>query len=216
MALSKTKYLLLGSSIFLLPFTIVVFQLTTRLLGPQQGYLVGFGLYWAYALTVALLLARRRKGYLRRLFNRSRLTRQRFLWSILCFIPVFGVFFVSFLPNAISLNGKLLLLVLSTAIINGIVEETYWRGLYLQEYRDSTRIGLWLATGLFGGWHVSLYLIEGITYHGGFGALVGGAAVMGLLWSYASRRLGDISATSLAHVLVNIFAFTGLYVDNGF
>jgi membrane protease YdiL (CAAX protease family) len=212
----NTKRILLGSSILLLPFTLVAFQFATRLLGPRLGYLTGLGLYWAYALAVAAWLARGRKGYLRKLLDPGALTRPRVLWSALCFIPVFGVFFIAFLPNVASLSARLLLLVAATAAANGFVEELYWRGLYLREFGDNALIGLWIATGLFGGWHVSLYLIEGITFHGGFGALVGGATIMGLLWSYASRRLGNVAAASLAHVLVNAFTFTGLYVENGF
>ncbi len=190
--------------------------MTTRLLGPQRGYLTGLVLYWAYALAVAAWFARGREGYLRELLKPGALTGPRVLWSASCFIPVYVVFFIAFLPNVASLGARLSFLVVATAAANASVEELYWRGLYLREFGDNALIGLWIATALFGGWHVSLYLIEGITFRGGFGALVGGAAAMGLLWSYVSRRLGNVAATTLAHVLVNAFTFTQLYVDNGF
>jgi membrane protease YdiL (CAAX protease family) len=210
------KSILLGSSILLLPFTLAAFQLTTRLLGPRPGYLAGLVLYWAYALAAAAWLGRGREGYLRELLKPGALTRPRVFWSASCFIPACAVFFIAFLPNVASLDARLLLLVAATAAANGIVEELYWRGLYLREFADNALIGLWIATALFGGWHVSLYLVEGISFHGGFGALVGGATAMGLLWSYASRRLGNVAAATLAHVLVNAFTFTQLYIENGF
>jgi hypothetical protein len=215
MSQSRRRILLI-SSVLLVPFTLVAFQVTTRLLGPRLGYLVGFGLYWGYTLIVAGSLSHGRQGYLHNLLRQGALTRPQLLWSALCFVPVLGVFFISFLPNVAALTSRLWLLVVLTAAVNGFVEELYWRGLYLREFGDDGRIGLWLATGLFGAWHVSLYLIEGISYRGGLGALVGGATMMGLLWSYASRRVGNIAASSMAHSLVNTFAFTGLYIDNGF
>ncbi len=212
----SSKRVLLGSSVLLIPFTLVAFQITTRLWGPRFGFLIGLGLYWGYTLIVTGWLSRGSEGYLRELFKLGAWTRPRILCYSLCFIPTFGVFFIAFVPTVASITQQILLLAVVTAAINGFVEELYWRGLYLREFRDDARIGLWLATGLFGAWHISLFLIDGITYHGGFGALVGGATVMGLLWSYASRRTGNIVANSLAHVLVNLFAFTGLYINNGF
>jgi membrane protease YdiL (CAAX protease family) len=102
------------------------------------------------------------------------------------------------------------------AVLNGSIEEFYWRGLYLLEYRDNVPIGFFLSTLLFGAWHFSVWSARGIVYKDGIVALIGGAYVMGLLWAWVARSQGNIRAVVFAHVLVNLFAFTSLFVDNGF
>jgi membrane protease YdiL (CAAX protease family) len=102
------------------------------------------------------------------------------------------------------------------AVLNGSIEEFYWRGLYLLEYRENARIGFFLSSLLFGAWHFSVWFARGMLYKDGMPALVGGAYVMGLLWTWVARSQGNIRAVLPAHVLVNLFAFTGLFVDNGF
>ena len=86
----------------------------------------------------------------------------------------------------------------------------------LKEFENSFFFGFVVSSVLFGMWHISLWYLKGITYHGGFAALVGGAFAMGLLWSYSARKLKNITLCIYAHILVNIFAFTGLFVDNNF
>ena len=130
-------------------------------------------------------------------------------------MPTIGVFFVQFLPNINLLTIGIIVLVLVNAIFNGIIEEFFWRGLYLLEFKQNIWIGLWLSTFLFGAWHVALYSIQDISY-GGFSALVVGSALMGLLWGFCSRKLDNISFPIIAHIMVNVFAFTGLYIENGF
>jgi membrane protease YdiL (CAAX protease family) len=102
------------------------------------------------------------------------------------------------------------------AVINGFVEEFFWRGMYLLQFRKSVVIGMVVAPLLFAAYHIALWYVKGITYQGGIFALVGGAYVMGLLWSWVSRKTGTIFSVTIAHILVNVFAFTGLFVENGF
>jgi membrane protease YdiL (CAAX protease family) len=156
-----------------------------------------------------------RAGQTGQIFRLHLHTRKNIIVSILAFLPVFGVFYIQFLPVISSITSAVFILALVNAILNGIIEELYWRGLYLVEYKSNVYIGFWLSVFLFAAWHISMYLIEDI-YFGGFFPLVGGSFVMGLLWSYCSRSLNSIIIPVLAHVLVNFFAFTGLYLENGF
>jgi membrane protease YdiL (CAAX protease family) len=125
------------------------------------------------------------------------------------------LFFVAFLPNIEILNLKTGLIILGISIINGTVEEVYWRGLYLREYKENRFILLIVSPLLFASMHSSFLLIKGMNYQGGVFALVGGAFLMGLLWSYVSFRLNNIRYCIAGHIFVNIFAFTGLFVENG-
>jgi membrane protease YdiL (CAAX protease family) len=118
------------------------------------------------------------------------------------------------LPNIGSLTLTTGLIILVLSIINGTIEEIYWRGLYLRKYKEKPYIILIVSTLLFALMHLSFLAIEGMTYKGGVFALVGGALVMGLLWSYISLKLNTIRYCIAGHIFVNIFAFTGLFVEN--
>jgi membrane protease YdiL (CAAX protease family) len=136
--------------------------------------------------------------------------------SLAAFLPALGLFFVSFLPNAAQLTLSTGILLVLVVLLNGVVEEMYWRGLYLLEYPDDSRIGFVLAWFLFGAWHISLWFARGVVYKDGFLALVGGAYMLGLLWTWVARSNGNLRAVIPAHILANLFAFTALFVDNGF
>lgn len=67
---------------------------------------------------------------------------------------------------------------------------------------------------LFTAWHIALALLPGIHYEGGAGALIGGAGFLGLLWGLAVWRTRDLRSVTIAHVLTNTFAFSGLVLAN--
>ena len=215
MLLKKNKSILLLSSILVLPFMLITFYSTTKLYGIKQGYFIGFIVYWIYCVAFAIILFKKQNKNLSDILYPNLKSRKAFLYSLLTLIPILGVFFVHFLPNINSLTIGIILMVLVNSVVNGFIEELYWRGLFLLEFKQNIWIGLWLSTFLFGAWHIALYSIKDISY-GGFFALVGGSAFMGLLWSFCSRKLNSIAFPVIAHILVNIFAFTGLYVENGF
>jgi membrane protease YdiL (CAAX protease family) len=202
-------------SILIVGLTFGFFYFLPNILGPKWGYVTGFALYWICAILVSLHLGGFESHNWNTLFSMKK-GRAALVVSAAAFIPVFGVFFVSFLPNFSKLTVSAGLLLVLMAVINGFVEEFFWRGMYLLEFRKSVVIGMVAAPLLFAAYHIALWFIKGITYQGGFFALVGGAYIMGLLWSWVARKTGTILPVTIAHILVNIFAFTGLFVENGF
>jgi uncharacterized protein len=210
------KRILLLSSLALLPFTFVLFQLTTLWLGPKWGYITGFLGYWAYCVVTARLLSGSDWNYFKEMWSRERGGKYASWISLAAFIPVLGVFFVSFLPNVSKLTLSTGALLLFTVLFNGTIEELYWRGLYLHEYPNDARIGFLLSLLLFGAWHVSLWFARGVVYKDGFLALVGGAYGLGLIWTWVARSNGNLRAVVPSHILVNLFALTAFFVDNGF
>ncbi len=211
--LTKRKQVLLLSSVLVFPLMVLVFSITTERFGPQKGYLAGFVVYWSYCFAFVLILSKNGELLERLRFKIN--SKRALLYSVLTFIPIGGAIYVNFLPYVHLITLQISLLVIVTSIVNGVVEELYWRGLYLVEFQSKAFVGLWLATFLFGLWHVALYTIGEISY-GGFFALVFGSTFMGLLWAFCSRKLQSIACSVIAHVLVNVFAFTGLYIQNGF
>jgi membrane protease YdiL (CAAX protease family) len=211
--MKNKKRKLLISSLLMLPFTFGLFQLTTSYFGPKWGYVSGFAGYWAYCLLTALLVSGFDMNYFKRMWNEQ--SKNKWL-SLLAFVPVFGVFVVSFLPTASQLTLSTAGLLLIFVLLNGSIEELYWRGLYLLEYPDNARIGFIFSWLLFGVWHVSLWFARGVIYTDGFIALVGGAYGLGLIWTWVARTNKNLRAVVPAHILVNLFAFTALFVDNRF
>ena len=214
--MNNKKRILLISSLFMLPFTFGLFQLTTLYFGAKWGYVSGFGGYWAYCLINALLVSGADMSYFKRMWNGRSDNSSAKWFSLLAFVPAFGVFFVSFLPNAAELTLSTGLLLVIVVLLNGSIEELYWRGLYLLEYPDNARIGFILSWLLFGAWHVSLWFARGVVYADGFLALVGGAYGLGLIWTWVARTNRNLRAVVPSHILVNLFAFTTLFVHNGF
>ena len=214
--MENKKRTLLVSSLVILPFTFVLFQLTTLLLGTKWGYVTGFLGYWAYCLVTAWLVSGGDGNYFKRMWTRQRGSNYATWISLAAFIPALGVFFVSFLPNVAMLSLSAGALLIGMVLLNGFIEELYWRGLYLLEYPNNTRIGFLVAWLLFGAWHVSLWFARGMIYKDGFLALVGGAYGLGLIWTWVARTNENLRAVVPAHILANLFAFTALFVDNGF
>lgn len=207
---------LLISSLILLPFTFGLFQLTTLALGPKWGYVTGFLGYWSYCLLTAWFISGSDWNYFKAMWNQPRNNKYARWIGLAAFIPALGVFFVSFLPNVTKLTLSTGALLVGMVLLNGFMEEVYWRGLYLLEYPDNSRIGFILAWLLFGAWHISLWFARGMIYKDGFLALVGGAYGLGLLWTWVARSNRNLRAVVPAHILANLFAFTALFVDNGF
>jgi membrane protease YdiL (CAAX protease family) len=214
--MQNKKRILLVSSLLMLPFTYGLFQVTSSFLGTKWGYVTGLIGYWIYCLLTAWLVSGSDLNYFNGMWNQRRNNKYATWIGLAAFIPAFGVFFVSFLPNAAKLTLSAGALLLIMVLLNGFIEELYWRGLYLLEYPDNARIGFVFSWLLFGAWHISLWFSKGIIYKDGFLALVGGAYGLGLLWTWVARSNGNLNAVIPSHILVNLFAFTALFVDNGF
>jgi membrane protease YdiL (CAAX protease family) len=100
-------------------------------------------------------------------------------------------------------------------VLNGFLEEYAWRGAFLGSFADRPRFGFVAGWLLFSAWHIPLTFAVGVTNEGGGAALVGGAAGLGLLWSFVAWRVRAIGWTVAAHVLTNFLAFSNLILANG-
>ena len=210
------KHTLLISSFLLLPLMLVWFQITTTFLGSKWGYIIGLVGYWTYCLFTAWLMSGSVWSYFKNAWNGKSENKYAKWIFLAAFLPVIPTFFYSYfygIPNPTLATATL---VIFTSVVNGPIEEFYWRGLYLLEYRDNKSIGFFLSTLLFGLWHFAVWFAKGVHYNGGILPLVGGAYFLGLLWAWVTRSTGNFRAAAFAHTLLNLFALTGLFVDNGF
>jgi membrane protease YdiL (CAAX protease family) len=185
----------------------------TGTLGPQ-GYLLSLCLYWlGFCLPVIFLHVRKRRGPL--LFSERLAWRDWWIPGLLL-LQVGIVGLVAIVPNTSLLTTHAAMLAALVALVNGSLEEIAWRGGFLTRFADRPRLGFALGWLLFIAWHAPLALSHGIVFDGGWMALVGGAAGLGLLWNWIVWRTGSVFWVGIAHVLTNFMAFWVLFDANGF
>lgn len=213
---SGTRRLLLASSIMAFPFTLIIFHFFPAEWPPIFAFIAALFFYWVFILGSALAVTKFRLEILKNSLKPRNKPGWIVSYNIFAFTPVAGVFFVTFLPNVSELSFINLMIIILISLINGTLEEIFWRGLYLIHFRHNTKIAIIFSSIVFGLWHLSLLSLKGIQYKGGFITLVGGALFMGFVWSFIAQKTGSIFYTITAHIAVNIFAFTGLFVGNNF
>jgi len=206
-ALVLHALLLIAALVWLVP-------VLTGALGGPRGYLLSLGLYWlGFCLPVSFFHVRGRRGPL--LFSERLAWRDWWIPGLLL-LQVGAVGLGAVVPHTSLLTTHGAMLAALVALINGTLEEIAWRGGFLTRFADRPRLGFILGWVLFTAWHAPLALSQGIVFDGGWVALVGGAAGLGLLWSAIAWRTGSIFWVSIAHVLTNFLAFWVLFDANGF
>lgn len=190
-----------------MPPLAIVFYVATRMLTPMAGYVLGLAVYW-FCVLIPLILWR---GGFRRINYRLVLPeRLQIVLNAVLILGVGGAAFVALQDRP--LPFWILGIVLCASIINGTLEETFWRGTLL---KDNASLGLLaLQLGMFTSWHLALLFAHGIALTGGAAALLGGAAAGGALWTWSRAQTGSIGFGVRCHVILNLFAFTELAANN--
>jgi len=99
------------------------------------------------------------------------------------------------------------------ALINGTLEEAFWRGALIPRPGPSAQA---VATGLFILWHLApaLAMARLDAPGGGVGTILGAAVIAPFLMA-ARLSSGTAGAGAIAHVLVNFLVFARLAAANG-
>lgn len=135
---------------------------------------------------------------------------------ILAFLPCIGTLFAVFIPKITTIPIRVFGIALLYALINGTVEELFWRGIFVRTFPNKILKGYILPALLFGLWHIALYILKDMKYQGGLATLVGGATFMGFLWGFVVYKTKSIRVVTIAHIITNFFAFSGMIYDNWF
>lgn len=184
-----------------------LFRLLTGALPPLAGYALALALSWV--LIGGLALAVMSRGAVVAAL-RWRSPGRGILWLCLLAVVVTGAAAMLALGRA-PLPAWLVLPVAAAALVNGTVEELFWRGALLPA---PDREGVVTAWALFVAWHVAPLVSLGIVLPGGAVGLIGGAAVLGAILMAARLRSGTVGAGVLTHVSVNMFAFAQVAAQN--
>ncbi len=177
-----------------------VFALLPRLLGAVPGYFAGFCVWWAACFGLARLFG------VQAPFAPPRALGRPLTWVLLGWaLPI--TYALAF-PRAVS-HATLTVVLASAAIaaINGVAEETLWRGAFVSAFPgDRWRGVVWPALG-FAAWHFAPQLVFENRFAGGSWSLVGFSLALGLAWGEALRRTRALWLVALFHVLLD---FSGL------
>lgn len=203
----KNKLLMLYA-IGIVPVMIAGFCYFGRYTDKYVNYFVPYAIYLFLLLVGILIFARGEKKQVKQS------PKGRIACYLMAFIPVVATFFVAFLPTLPQMTTKLILITGIYALVNGTLEELFWRYTFHQVFGDKMLLAYVIPTVLFTSWHLALTFANGISYHGGALALVGGAGVMGAIWGFVMYRTGNIKVVVVAHVCANFFAFSQLIAQN--
>ena len=190
-----------------IPFLALAFYVGTRALPPFWGFGAALAFYWTFVL-IPLIIWRR--GFHKARFDVTMPAKWLTIASIVPIVAVAGVATIAVLQDPLPLY--ILATVALAAVLNGTLEEVFWRGTLLQDNASrNEQIGQIM---LFTGWHVALLFAAGVVVTGGPAGLLGGAAMAGVLWTLARMQTGSIGFGILCHIGLNLFAFTELASKN--
>ena len=214
--ISKEHILLWGAPIICLSMLLLM-PFLTRTIGVTPGYVAGFCIYWfVFCLPFSWHSCNGFNG-LKRIYARQQLRTTipvEKMYHLLAFAPCIATYFVVFKEFARVAGSQVLIIALIYALINGTLEEMFWRGAFNTVFEDNVVLAYIYPSLFFGAWHVALYFAKGIVFQGGFATLVGGSFFMGLLWGWVAYKTKSIATVTIAHIVTNFFAFTGFIVDN--
>lgn len=216
--INKKQFIMLCTAPILCISMLLLIPLLTHKIGKTAGYIGGFCIYWfVFCLPVSLYICDGLGGLKEVYSQKSNIkSSKKVIWYLMALMPCIATFFIVFKNFAPVAEFQVLVIALVYAIINGTIEELFWRGIFNNIFNDNIFLAYIYPTIFFGIWHISLYFSKGMVYQGGFLSLVGGAFFMGLLWGWVSYKTKSIKIVTIAHIITNFFAFTGMIFENWF
>lgn len=189
---------------------ILTFKICSQFVGKAVGYFLPYGVYLCISFMGFL------KFGLPKGMGDVQKSKYNGVYYLIAFVPVVATFFVAFLPTIKSFTLPAILLTMVYAMINGTIEELFWRFTYNRVYEGNIVFAYIIPTICFTCWHTALLCAKGVSYHGGGLALVGGAGMMGAIWGLVMYKTKNIKVLVVTHVITNFFAFSQLIVQNWF
>ncbi|WP_421724441.1 type II CAAX prenyl endopeptidase Rce1 family protein [Bauldia sp.] len=186
----------------------VIVPFVTSVFSPLVGYVGVLIIYWVcFCIPVAAIFGRGPK----RISVGLRATKPWIPVAALA-LPVV-VFFAAGPMRWIGSEPAILALAVTCALINGPLEELAWRRSFRANSDDSLPYEV-LGLGLFTLWHVPLFFSNGVSFDHGAVGLIGGALLMGAVWTVMTRAGNSVGWPMVSHALVNTAAFLPFFAMN--
>ena len=96
-----------------------------------------------------------------------------------------------------------LLLLLSSTLGNGLFEETLWRGVYLELFRNQRSWRVWWAGTWFGLWHIIPVSIDADSFVAVIPMVIG-SMLFGYYLAFVAKRTDTVWWPMVAHILGGI------------
>ncbi len=205
----KQKFLLIYP-IFIVATMLLLFPMLTEQLGKATGFVVSNLAYWLFCVIPAVVIfkgTRKLKEMYTLNFSKHK------IYTFLAFLPAVVTAMVSFVPIIGKAGIVTVLTAVPIAIVNGTVEELFWRGTYNKAFGRFVFAFLY-PTIMFTAWHVALTFSKGIEYKGGDFILLAGAAITGILYGLTCYKTKSLGIITLSHILTNFFGYCGMLYDN--
>ncbi|MFC3570350.1 CPBP family glutamic-type intramembrane protease [Paracoccus simplex] len=170
-------------------------------LRPLDGYLAGLAVYWAL-----LALALRRCGEWSLRLRRPSAPAVLALAALVAAAALWS----GDAPGRLS--PHVLAAVALAALLNGTLEEGFWRGALIPRPGPAAQV---LAAALFVLWHLAPAMGAARLSGQGAATMIAGAALIAPFMMAARLSSGTAGAGALAHALVNFFIFAGLAAGKG-
>jgi membrane protease YdiL (CAAX protease family) len=195
---------------FLILSTLLAFRLTAYFHDPTVRRVAGFVWYALVGGVVVPLLVLGRQEY-RSLFGSGRRRLSPGQLAGLAIPPILAVLLVSPMVYA-DARGRIVVMIAGIALLNGVLEETFWRGLFARVFRDDAVRGVLYPALVFALWHVWLLPRWSVAAPPVHSLVVFLAALgIGLIYGWVAWRTGSIRWTSVSHVLLNAAGVSAVF-----
>ena len=98
------------------------------------------------------------------------------------------------------------------ALVNGTLEEVFWRGLFIAPFRTNRWLGVVYPGVMFGIWQLVPWSLFDSWFRPPVHILLVVSIPMGLLYAWVAQRTGSIRWTTVAHVLTNLSGIGALLI----
>lgn len=201
---SSKQYFLLVLPILLISSTALVFSGAAQWLGNDKGYLLGFGFYWTWCLSVPIICWG--KHGFRWLFTEETplFKKENWLLISILLLTVVGAVWMYFIPNLAKVSIWVVLFSPIT-IINGTCEEILWRGVYVKAFGKKVFWGCFYPAIGFALLHIAPELV--FPAEGGMLPFIISTFFLGLAYGWVAYKTGSAKWTAITHSLIGLLAF---------
>ena len=205
--LTLRQYALIALPPVLIFCTAFAFNLFSKRLGKEAGYLLGFLFYWAAWCVSVPWICLGKDRFLSLFVDATPLLSRpnwpaAVIWALIILVTL-----VMYGQNFIRAPLTLILVAIPAATINGICEELLWRGLYVRAFPDNIWLAILFPALGFALWHlVPLQVFSS----GSKLRFVLSTLFLGLAYGFIAYKTGSAKWTAISHSLNGIFALSGM------
>jgi membrane protease YdiL (CAAX protease family) len=199
--------------IVLILATLAVFNVALSLAGARLAHLIGFTFYWVFGGVVLPLALIGRDGFAVLFAQRPvRWSIPLAIMLVLLALPVaFGFLFV--FPSLFPVDRNVILLgVAAYALVNGTLEEVFWRGVFARRFPSNVWMGVLYPALMFALWQLVPWSVFPTWPVMPALAVFAVALPVGLIYNWVAWRTGSIRWTVLSHVLTNLSGIGALLI----